>query len=282
MRSMSREIPSPPDSGEPRESKAAAPRAQVMPCGRPRYARRSMEPSVEAYWILADDGLHAFGGCASFGVQRPPARGIAVAATPSGRGVWILGADGGIFTLGDAPFHGSASGHEVRDLDASPSGDGYRVLLSDGTVMAFGDATPVEGRAQGDVRRVITDARSGGCWVLDRRGGVHAFGGAPFLGSLHDRGITAAAVDLLPDGDGYLIATADGHLARFGRRPDVIATAIVGCGHEVVAATAPRPGAQVLLTSEGVVVPNGVAGFQGSLAGAGGTALDIAAPRTHD
>jgi hypothetical protein len=236
-----------------------------------------MEEQREAYWILADDGLHAFGGCATFGTPCLP-RAIALAVTRSGRGVWVLGSDGGVFTLGDAPFHGSPAGRDARDIDVSRSGDGYRVLLADGHVVAFGDAAPTEERLPGDVRRLLTDPVTGGVWVLDRRGGVHALGGAPFLGSLHDRSVTAAAVDLLPEPDGYTIATADGHLVRFGRRPKVVATPAVGCGLEVVAASVPRPGSYLLLTGEGVVVPWGGAGFQGSLAGTGATALDIAAP----
>jgi hypothetical protein len=74
----------------------------------------------------------------------PATRGVALVATPDGKGYWVATSTGGVYSFGDAGFDGSMSGRALNapivGMAATPSGDGYWLVASDGGIFSFGDA----------------------------------------------------------------------------------------------------------------------------------------------
>ena len=207
----------------------------------------AVDPYGDGYWIASRRGqVVACGVPDLVGTEGVPTNGEVVDVVATGRrgGLWVLDRAGGVFCFGAAGFHGSVPGLELDapieavSLTPAPDDDGY--------------------------------------WILDRAGGVFCFGEARYFGSIPEMGGgTAAAVTLLAATDeGYSIVTEDGTCHAFGRAPE---TTSAGALRPIVAATC-TPDGVLLVDSEGIVYPLGMAPFLGAPVASGSSSpiVDVA------
>lgn len=133
--------------------------------------------------------------------------------------------------------------------------------------------------APGDSPAVAMGLVPGGYVVQDAVGGVFTFGAAPFHGSLPERGVGAAAVDLATtdSGTGYLVLDGPGGVHAFGtaRFFDSLPGRGVGAVAEAIVTV---PEGHLVLDRAGGVHAFGAAAFLGSLPGRGvaAEAVDMA------
>jgi hypothetical protein len=239
-------------------------------------AGRSVVDPPGGYWVAGADGsVFVFGQAPFMGSQRGRPLAAPIVGMAGGRtgGYWLVASDGGVFAYGGAPFAGSTGGRRLSQpivgMAATPSGRGYWLVAADGGIFAFGDAlflgstgnlrlnAPVVGMAPTPTGR--------GYWLVAADGGVFTFGDATFRGAASGRRLGGSVVGIASAANGgYWIAAADGGVFSFGAP---FHGSGVGVVDAPVASISAEGDAYRIVTTTGVVVNFGSAGYLGSVAG---------------
>ena len=186
-------------------------------------------PAGSGYWLTTASGkVRAFGNARTYGDGRSfdlSAPIVAMAPTAAGNGYWLVGADSGILSFGAAKYYGSTANLRLSGpivgIAVAGGGGGYWLVGSDGGIFSFGSANFYGSTGGLSLDAPIIDMRAAangaGYLLVASDGGIFSFGAVAFHGSLGRTGI-ADVVDVAtdPGGSGYRLATARGHVARFG------------------------------------------------------------------
>jgi hypothetical protein len=169
--------------------------------------------------VQASGDIVARGGLTA--ADRGDTTAVGIAVTADGGGYWLATANGGVFAFGDAGYFGSMARHHLNKpivgIAAAPSGLGYYLVAADGGVFTFGDAH-FEGSlaSRQEPSPIIGMAISSGYgyWLAASDGAATGLGSAAHLGSATPG--TVVAIAATPDGEGYLLARAEGTVEGFG------------------------------------------------------------------
>ncbi len=168
-----------------------------------------------------------------------PIQSVAVAATNDCKGLVVLDKQGLLHPYGTASMTlaGRDYGCQIaRDVEVTPSGDGAYVLSGFGTVEVFGAAPhygsaffgsfthPFDAARDLDLLYGILEKASGtpgggevsGYYILNCLGQVKTFGAAEHFGEAVFGYDIARAIEVAPDGAGYLILDGFGQVHGFG------------------------------------------------------------------
>ncbi len=246
----------------------------------PRHTRRLSSPFTVLVILVASTvsltvSPPSHAGAASASASAPATRGVALVATPDGKGYWVATSTGGVYSFGDAGFYGGMSGRALNapivGMAATPSGDGYWLVASDGGIFSFGDAgffgsagalplnKPIVGMA--------TTPSGQGYWLVASDGGVFSYGDATFRGSTGSIHLNQPVVGMAatPSGHGYWLVASDGGVFSFGNATFMGSTGSIHLNQPVVGmAATPSGDGYWLVASDGGIFSYGDATFWGS------------------
>ncbi|HEU0132909.1 MAG TPA: DUF3472 domain-containing protein [Mycobacteriales bacterium] len=180
-----------------------------------RIALRFARAAVTAATVLASLAVLPATPAHAAGV----ATGISV--TNDGTGYATVTDDGIVSTYGSVPWLGNPAGFSgsIVDISVTRDGGGYVAISSRGQVYAFGNVVHRGNVVNfpGDVADVSATQDGKGYVAVTTTGAVYAFGSVRYQGGLSGFGGTdpITAVAVRPDGEGYVVGSARGHIFTF-------------------------------------------------------------------